>query len=273
MALLTKIVVFAPAVLIAVYAALLILARFFSRPLVFPAPRPSYSRDEAGLFFIKTSDGLEIAAKFFENPKSDICVVYSHGNGEDVGEITPLMHEYCARGVNVLFYDYPSYGLSKGRASEAALKGAALAAYAYAKDNLHFADKNIVPVGYSLGSVAAVTMAEKNPECRGLVVIGGLANASKTVLPFDIIPWKMLENTERIERLKCPILFIHGTRDIVVPVRNARANFKAAGAQKRLVLFGGAGHYGLPQNPAYWSEIENFIENGIYEKSDSVLVR
>lgn len=247
---------------ICVYALLLLFARFFAERIIFPAPPPSYSQGN-GIFFIDSPDGGKIAALFLPSPESDVCVIYSHGNGEDLGEIRPILEEYAKRGVSVFAYDYRGYGLSGGKPSIAGLKASARAAYGYVSKTLGYADTDIAVVGYSLGSAAACEIADLHPNIRCAVIVGGFSKAVKAVLPVNIVPWEILDNSEKIARFKMPVLFLHGRRDIIVPFRNARENFKKApDGGKKLVIFPEKGHYYLHNEPLYWGEIINFVVNG-----------
>ena len=95
------------------------------------------------------------------------------------------------------------------------------------------------------------------------MVIGGFSKAVKAVLPVNIIPWEMLDNSSKISQFKFPALFMHGRRDMVVPFRNALENYKAAPrGLGRLAVFPDRGHYGLPDSPKYWDEAVGFILSG-----------
>lgn len=97
------------------YAALLVFARLFAEKIIFPAPSGSYS-DSGDILHIPLPGGGEIAAVWIPSKGSDLCAIYSHGNGEDIGEIRPILSEYARRGISVFAYDYPGYGLSTGQA-------------------------------------------------------------------------------------------------------------------------------------------------------------
>ena len=89
----------------------------------------------------------------------------------------------------------------------------------------------------------------------------------QAVLPVDIIPWEMLDNSSKISQFKIPVLFLHGRRDMIVPFRNARENLRSApDGLGKLVEFPECGHYGLSENQEYWREIVEFIKSGGHSK-------
>ncbi|WP_019499113.1 serine aminopeptidase domain-containing protein [Pseudanabaena sp. PCC 6802] len=63
--------------------------------------------------------------------------------------------------------------------------------------------------------------------------------------------------------LQIPVLFIHGTKDDVVPMTMSQRLYDAAPEPKQLLLVPGAGHYRIYQPGAnsYLREIEKFVKN------------
>ena len=110
------------------YCAVLAFAAVFADRIIFPAPIASYTESMEDLRFVPLSGGGKMAAVFLPSAKSDICVIYSHGNGEDLGRIKGVLSGYNTRGFNVLAYDYRGYGLTGGTASQRALEECADAA-------------------------------------------------------------------------------------------------------------------------------------------------
>ncbi len=259
------------------YGLLLLFCATLANRLIFPAPAANYEKDDS-IFFIGLPGGADfVAARVYPAKDAKYCIVYSHGNREDLGTIDPLMRIFQSIGYTVLAYDYVGYGLSSDSSpNPEKLRLAARAAFEFARDSLNFDVSNIVPVGYSLGSAAACHMAEAFPGVRALVLVGGFASIPYAILPFDPLPWELLGNARIIENLDgVPILIMHGTRDITVAPRNARINFKSAqSSPARLVWFEGYGHGGLFESAEYWREIKNVIEDKKgYEKSSCTTVR
>lgn len=256
------------------YCAVLAFAAVFADRIIFPAPIASYTESMEDLRFVPLSGGGKMAAVFLPSAKSDICVIYSHGNGEDLGRIKGVLSGYNTRGFNVLAYDYRGYGLTGGTASQRALEECADAAYDFAVKTLGFAPEKIAFVGYSLGSVPAAYSAAKHPDAKCAVIVGGIAGGVKTFLPFNIIPWRILMNVDNVKNIRIPTLFIHGMRDGVVNRRNVFENLAAAkNAPARLVKFEKFGHYNLHRTPEYWRETTDFINGKNNEKNSSITIR
>ncbi len=240
------------------YLALLLFAYFFAEKLMFPTPKSTYEKID-GIKMLYVDDGRKIATLFFENKNSNICVIYSHGNGEDIGKIHELMQQYRDRlNVNVLTYDYCGYGISEGKMTEADLPKCADLMYDYAINTLGFKPENMFFAGYSLGSSPTAYLASKHADAKGALIVGGVARAVKTILPYDIVPWKILHVVDYVSQIKIPVLFFHGTKDRTVHIRNAYENLSVA-KKARLVKFQDCGHYPLFESPLYWSELKKFL--------------
>ena len=92
-----------------------------------------------------TKNGLQpINALLFkvENPKG--CVLYHHGNSRDLRYWAGFYELFTSRGYDVLFYDYRSFGKSKGKLSEFVLYNDARRVYNYlSKIYMNHKDLNI----------------------------------------------------------------------------------------------------------------------------------
>lgn len=94
------------------YGLLLLFCATLANRLIFPAPAANYEKDDS-IFFIGLPGGADfVAARVYPAKDAKYCIVYSHGNREDLGTIDPLMRIFQSIGYTVLAYDYVGYGLS-----------------------------------------------------------------------------------------------------------------------------------------------------------------
>ncbi len=156
------------------YGLLLLIVLFASDSMLFPMPPNAYSIP--GLLRLPAMPNGEIAALYLKNPKAAVTLLYSHGNGEDLESVLPLLSEYQRRGFSVLAYDYPGYGRSPGKSSEQGAYRAIDACYRFLTDEQSVSPEQIVLYGRSLGSGPAVDLASREP-VGGLVLEGGFVSA------------------------------------------------------------------------------------------------
>lgn len=201
--------------------------------IVFQPPEISYTNSKSRIIWIITKDGAKIPAIYIDR-KSNLTILFSHGNAEDLG----MIHEYCVEfsrmmNVNLLAYDYEGYGRAVGIPSEIKCYNDIDAAYAYLTNVLHQSPQNIVLYGRSLGSGPSLYLAEKLTKNKinigGLVLQSPLLSIYRVVFNFRYtFPGDIFPNVDRIANISCPLLMIHGTKDEVVPFWNGENLFLKA---------------------------------------------
>ncbi|HEU5401293.1 MAG TPA: alpha/beta hydrolase [Terriglobales bacterium] len=248
-------------VLIALYIGLIVLA-FFSDRLMFQPQASSY-RDatlSAGAKGMGVSDARvlklqsstydngrkkavpeTITAIYLPNPSARFTLLFSHGNAEDVGSDLPLLDIYRQAGFAVFAYDYRGYGTSEGRATETGVYADAEAAYASLTQELHVPPKQIISMGRSLGSAAAIHIAVTHPTA-GLVIEAPFLSAFRVLTRVQLLPWDKFNNASKIGQVRVPVLVIQGDADEVVPFWHGQRIFELANEPKRSLWVHGAHH-------------------------------
>jgi len=241
------------------YALVCLGARWLSTKLLFPAPPPSYDSTLSGLVMIPGEAGLRVAALHLPNPKAKHLLVFFHGNGEDLGIDAARIEAFRDAGFAVLAIDYPGYGLTGGKASEAGLCAAADAAYAYATGHLGWAPEHVILYGLSLGGSAAVWVAA-HERVGGLVLESTFTSAYRVITGWPLVVGERLPSILRIGRVRCPVFVLHGTTDDVIGIAHGKALFAAAPEPKRFMWVDGAGHCQVPEvaGASYWRALGEF---------------
>ena len=231
---------------------------FFADSLVFQPHAASYR--EGGRFFkIAMGDGVRVAALYLPNPQARYTLLFSHGNAEDLGDNLEFLEGLQRAGFAIVAWDYRGYGASEGTPSEKALYTDEQAVYDYVLRELKTPPERVIAFGRSLGSVAAVDLAARQP-VAGLVLEGGLTSGQRVLLPFPLFPFDRFRNIDKMGKVRSPVLIIHGTADGVVPFRNGEALFRAAHEPKRHWWVEGAGHNDLAYRagPEYARKLQEF---------------
>lgn len=187
---------------------------------------------------------------------SDTCVLYSHGNAEDLDEISPYLQHLCdALGLAVFGYDYPGYGGSAEPCSESGCYEAADAAWARVRERF----ARVVLFGRSLGSGPAVWTAHARCTARdealvGLVLQSPLTSGIGTAIgraAWLVRGSDVFRNIDRIGSITVPVTVMHGERDAVVPCSHGRQLLRtverAGGCARPPLWVAGAGHNDLPE--------------------------
>lgn len=250
---------FVLALAITAYLALVI-AGLFSERLIF-FPHPSSYRRNSNVLFLTSADGKHIAAVYLPNPKAQFTLLYSHGNAEDVGDDLPLFEMLRDAGFSIFAYDYHGYGLSEGAPSERNLYEDEEAAYNYLRQ-LGVPPERIIAFGHSLGGAAAVDLASRQP-IAGLIMESSFVTAFRVLTRVQLLPFDRFRNLDKVLRVRCPVLIIHGTADQVISYWHGRRLFAAANPPKDFYAVQGAGHNDIPfaGGAAYYARLREFASS------------
>jgi len=249
------------ATLAVIYAGMCLYAYLVADSMIFPAPAASYL-DGPDILKLESADGAMISAYFLEAPDSKEVVLYSHGNGEDIGSIRPLLTQFQQRGISVFAYDYPGYGTSTGRPSESGVHAAAEAAYRYLTQQKGYAPASIVLYGRSLGRGPACRLAGRYP-AAGIILDGAFSSTFRVMTQIKLLPFDKFDNLAILPKLDCPILLIHGKMDSVIPFAHALKNEAVLTGAAETLWIETANHNNLIEvgGDRYWDTVLRFIRN------------
>ena len=223
------------------YGAFSLFSRLSVNRRMFHPPRPAYGAgDVPGLVEIGTPDA-PVAGLWVPAEGATRAILFSHGNAEDLRHVRSRIERFSQLGLSVLSYDYPGYGLTPGKPTEASVYAAAETAFRHLADVRGFAESNILVAGHSIGGGPACYLAEKH-DVGGLLLFAPFKSAPRVVTHVRCLPFDPFPNIARMPRTRCPVLVVHGTADKVIPFRQGKAVAKAAGGRARLILVPGAPH-------------------------------
>jgi fermentation-respiration switch protein FrsA (DUF1100 family) len=222
------------------YAGLLLFAYFWSDRMIFQ-PRPSSYSEGPSILKLKTADGETISARYLPNPDAAYTILFSHGNAEDLGLVSPFLEDLQRRGFAVIAYDYHGYGTSSGRPSEERAYMDIDAVYAHVTTTLQVEPRRIIAYGRSLGGAVAADLASRKP-VGGLVLESTFVSAFRVVTRIRVLPFDKFETLSKLPAIHSPILVVHGKQDEVVPFQHGERLFAAANEPKRSLWVGEAGH-------------------------------
>ena len=247
-------------------------AFFFSDRLIF-LPRPSSYQKNQDFVKLQSRDRTQITGIYLPLPKAEYTILYSHGNGEDLGEILPRLRDLRDIGFNIFSYDYQGYGTSQGRPSVAGAYQDVNAAYEYLTQKLGIPANKIIVYGYSVGGGPSVDLASRQP-VAGLVIESSFTTAFRVVTGIPVYPFDKFPNIDNIKNVNCPVLVIHGNADRVIPFSHGQQLFAMVDQPKLSFWVNGAGHLNLLEvaGEEYVKVMTEFIRLVQYNQNSKLIV-
>ncbi len=212
----------------------------FADKIIFQPPKSSY-KDDISVIKIETTKNQKISANYFKNPDSEYTILFSHGNAEDIGLAQTFFEELYESGFSVLAYDYRGYGTSDGNPSEENAYEDAESAYRYLTESLNVPAEKIIIHGRSLGGAVSIDLASKQ-KCGGLIVESSFVSAFRVMTGYKIFPFDKFESISKIKDVNCPILFIHGKKDTLIPFWHTEKLLEEAKSKTHTFWIEDAGH-------------------------------
>ena len=150
-------------------------------------------------------------------------IIYFHGNAEDMFLARGIAHYlYEVIKMNVIIVEYPGYSIYKGESnSEIILENTGIV-YDFIKNKFNLEDKNMFVFGRSIGTSPAIYLSSiRKPNALFLVSaftsIRSVAN--NVVGPLRYLLKERFISKDYIKNVICPILFIHGRSDPLIPYK------------------------------------------------------
>eukprot|EP00359_Climacostomum_virens_P008000 CAMPEP_0204914756 /NCGR_PEP_ID=MMETSP1397-20131031/12645_1 /ASSEMBLY_ACC=CAM_ASM_000891 /TAXON_ID=49980 /ORGANISM="Climacostomum Climacostomum virens, Strain Stock W-24" /LENGTH=289 /DNA_ID=CAMNT_0052086465 /DNA_START=95 /DNA_END=964 /DNA_ORIENTATION=+ len=178
---------------------------------------------EEKLTIVETASGNRLPVYHLKHPDSVFTVIFSHGNSSDMGHMVyKAMDLVLHCGVSVVLYEYSGYGQASGKATEASTYSDIRAVFNYVTEKLEVPWNHIILYGQSLGSGPSIDLASQQPV--GAVILHSPLASVLLILASDITSspkFDIFRNICKIPRVQCPVFYMHGTEDKVVPIRNS----------------------------------------------------
>ena len=240
--------------LAAVYCAGLVVLYVRQREMLFPIPPVGRTApDAAGLpeaeeHVLTTSDGEKVIVWHVPARPGRPVILYFPGNGDSLAGCVSRFKAMTADGTGLVALSYRGYAGSSGAPSEEGLLHDAAAAYAFTTER--YAAERIVAWGFSLGTGVAVAIASEHP-VRKLILEAPYTSAVDVAAslyrfaPVRLLMRDQFRSDGRIARVTVPLLVMHGTNDLAIPIGFGERLFALAHEPKQFVRFAGGGHDNL----------------------------
>ena len=185
------------------------------------------------------------------NPPSEKVLLYLHGSALNIGANVDHARRFHNMDYSVFLVSYRGYGLSDGNfPSEDKMYADARAAWDYLVDRRGIEPGKIFIYGHSIGGAIAIDLAVGQSDAAGLIVEATFTSildmarlrVQYRFLPMSLIVEQKFESLKKVEGLKLPVLFLHGTEDHLVPPDMSRRLYDHTSSSKRLKFITGGGH-------------------------------
>ncbi|CAL5432246.1 unnamed protein product [Camellia sinensis] len=220
--------------------------------------------DESSLdvLLLDTKKGNKIVAFYLRNPCARLTLLYSHGNAADLGQLYDLFVQLKANlRVNLIGYDYSGYGASSGEPSESNTYADIDAVYECLETEYGISQEDLILYGQSVGSGPTLYLAAKLPRLRGVVLHSAILSGLRVVCHVKFtFCFDIYKNVNKIRKVKCPVLVIHGTEDEIVNWFHGNGLWKMARDPYEPLWIKGGGHCNLELYPDYIRHLCRFIQ-------------
>ena len=198
------------------------------------APPPGLDPEDVEL---TSADGTRLHAWWCAPPDwtpEQGAMLHCDGNAGNLsywGE--DALHWKRERHTAVLLFDYPGYGRSAGRPTEASCYAAGDAAYNWLVGEKKIPAERVLLYGQSLGGAVAIDLASRRPH-RALIVVStfssfpDMAQVMFPWLPGRYLVRNRLDSLNKIKRCSGPVFIAHGTVDGLIPFSQGERLFAAA---------------------------------------------
>ena len=198
--------------------------------IIFPKPKFDFQfidlyTDEL-IFIPKNLDKKEYIPCLFlrdYNSQTKNIIIMFHGNAEDIFGGRAMGEALCQKlHMNIIIVEYPGYSIySKESTTDEVLENTTII-YDYIKEIFSLKDKNIFVFGRSIGTSPAIYLSSVRKP-NALIIISAFTSikavADNLVGFLKILVKDRLMSVDYIKRVTCPILFIHGQKDPLIPFK------------------------------------------------------
>jgi pimeloyl-ACP methyl ester carboxylesterase len=244
-------------IVVAAYAVVLVVLYLMQDRMVFPGAGhgdrglPLIPRMESGVLLRPGGEEFRIVT-VREEPVRGVLVFFV-GNGEDLYSGALQAQALARYGLMVIVPEYPGYGGSDGAPGKGAILECADATLDLAVRRARELGVPLLCGGSSLGCFPAVHLATKGGIERLLLRAPAttLADAARGRFWWLPLGWLLrhdFDNLALAEKVRCPVLVVHGEQDQIVPLELGRRLAQAL-PRAELLEVPGHGHNDLDLSP------------------------
>lgn len=212
----------------------------------------------------ESPSGNKINALYFPTKHTKKGIIfYHHGNSQDLSLWGYEAEPITRLGYDVLMYDYPEFGKSTGVLSTENL-------FTDAKHLLQWLQSKspqlpIILYGRSLGTGIASKLVSEDHSIVKLILetpyfsMSRMAQTFVGIYPMNIILRFKIKTFKYLKDVACPIYILHGDKDELIPVKQAKRLAKINPSANLTIIKGGT-HNDLPLHKSFREKIFKILK-------------
>lgn len=268
-----------------------LLSGCISKPFYFPNNDVYSTPTDYGLSYevvqFKSQDGTSLSGWFI--PASNIndprqakgTIIHFHGNAENMTSHWQFVSWLPSHGFNLFVFDYRGYGASEGSPEPQGVLEDSTSAINTVRARQDIDPEKLFIIGQSLGgnnAIAAVGSGDRSG-IRALVIDSTFYSyasiASDTIPGTGWLVSNIYSAADYVDQISpIPVLFIHGTKDSIVPHAHSERLYEKSREPKKLILIEGGEHIdalSLRYGTKYRDEVLKFFEEAVNQKKKASL--
>ena len=200
--------------------------------VIFPSPKIDFDivrQFDDELIYIPVKDqknNYYIPCLYIKDKKSKLSrnfIIVFYGNAEDIFSSRTMGNSLHKKiGMNIIIVEYPGYSIYKGDSEADVILQNTIIVYDFIKAQFNLEDKNIFIFGRSIGTSPAIYLASVRKP-NALFVVSSFTSiravANNLVGTLKYLLKERLSSKDYIKNVTCPVLFIHGQSDPLIPFK------------------------------------------------------
>lgn len=189
-------------------------------------------------------------------------VIFAHGNAELIDFWIQELRPLNQMGLAVLLVEYPGYGRSRGRPSQASITDVFVTAYDRIRRHPNIDSQRIVLMGRSIGGGAVCQLAARRP-AAAIILMSTFTSARSFAVKYLAPAFLVKDPFDNLAVLKTyqgPLLLIHGRYDDIIPIAHGK-RLQRSSTHGRLITYP-CGHNDCPPRwSVFWKDIKEFLND------------
>ncbi len=189
-------------------------------------------------------------------------VLYFHGDRRNVERYASYAINFTRNNYEAWMIDYPGFGKTTGKRTEETMYADAAIFYKMARSK--FPKEKIIIYGKSLGTGVATQLASAS-DCKRVILetpfysIDALLKHYAFIYPVSWMSKFHFPSHQYIKKIESPVTLFHGTKDEVIPYKQAvRLSKENPGVQ--LVTIEGGRHNNLNDSPVFQQQLNSILQ-------------